>query len=87
MFDYNRFKSELIDKKVGPNQLTSVFKIGDFIDLCTGPHIPSTKYARGFKVMKHSQAYWLGDSSKDSLQRIYGISFPEKEQLANYLRL
>ena len=67
MFSYNKFKVELISKKVADDELTSVFKIGDFIDLCTGPHIPSTKYAQGFKIMKHSQAYWLGDSKRDSL--------------------
>lgn len=44
LFSYNKFKVELITKKVEDNELTSVFKIGDFIDLCTGPHIPSTKY-------------------------------------------
>jgi threonyl-tRNA synthetase len=76
MFSYNRFKVELIQKKVPDGQMTSVFKLGDFIDLCTGPHIPSTKYVQAFKVMKHSQAYWLGDSSRDSLQRVYGVSFP-----------
>jgi len=67
MFSYNKFKTELILKKVGKNELTSVFKIGDFVDLCTGPHIPSTKYAKAFKVMKHSQAYWLGNSERESL--------------------
>lgn len=44
MFSYNKFKTELISKKVADDELTSVFKMGDFIDLCTGPHIPSTKY-------------------------------------------
>ena len=54
MFSYNKFKVELISKKVADDELTSVFKIGDFIDLCTGPHIPSTKHVSGFKIMKHS---------------------------------
>lgn len=85
MFSYNKFKLELIDKKIKEGEFTSVFKVGDFIDLCTGPHIPSTKYVKGFKIMKNSQAYWLGDSKRESLQRIYGISFPEKEQLNEYL--
>jgi threonyl-tRNA synthetase len=85
MFSYNRFKVELISKKVPDGDFTSVYKIGDFIDLCTGPHIPSTKHAQAFKIMKHSQAYWLGDSNRDSLQRVYGISFPSKEQLAHHL--
>ena len=69
------------------NQFTSVFKIGDFIDLCTGPHIPSTKFAQAFKITKNSQAYWLGDSERESLQRVYGISFPKKEQLSEFLKI
>lgn len=87
MFSYNQFKTELIQKKVSDSELTSVFKIGDFVDLCTGPHVPSTKFIPAFKVMKHSQAYWLGDSKKQSLQRVYGTSFPSKEQLKKYIEL
>lgn len=67
MFSYNKFKTELIQKKVADNELTSVFRVGDFIDLCTGPHIPSTKYVQAFKVTKHSQAYWLADAKRESL--------------------
>lgn len=67
--------------------MTSVYRMGDFIDLCTGPHLASTKLVGAFKVMKHSQAYWLGDASKQSLQRIYGVSFPSKDELKNYLHL
>lgn len=62
MFEYNKFKTELIQNKVSDDQIVSVFKMGDFVDLCTGPHIPSTKYAQAFKITKNSQAYWLGDS-------------------------
>lgn len=87
LFSYNQFKVELIQKKIGDTELTSVFRMGDFIDLCTGPHIPSTKYVRGLGILKHSHAYWLGDSSRESLQRVYGTSFPEKAQLAEYLKL
>ena len=54
LFSYNKFKVELIEKKVQDGQMTSVFKIGDFVDLCTGPHIPSTKYAQAMKIVKNS---------------------------------
>lgn len=47
--------------------MTSVYKIGDFIDLCTGPHIEHTGYAKAFKLIKHSSSYWLADATKDSL--------------------
>lgn len=87
LFSYNKFKTELILKKVKDDDITSVFRIGDFIDLCTGPHIPSTKYVKAFKVTKHSQAYWLGDAKRDSLQRVYGISFPQKTMLSDYLKI
>ena len=77
----------MIETKVKDNELTSCYKIGDFVDLCTGPHIEHTGVAKGFKILKHSSSYWLGDSSQDSLQRIYGISFPEKQQLKEYLHI
>ena len=87
LFSYNKFKTELIQKKVQDDDITSVFRIGEFIDLCTGPHIPSTKHVKAFKITKHSQAYWLGDANRDSLQRVYGISFPQKTMLADYLKV
>ena len=86
LFSYNRFKTYLIETKVPDDGLTSAYRVGDFIDLCTGPHLPHTGHVRAFKLMKNSATYWLGDSSNDSLQRIYGVSFPEKEQLKEYLR-
>ena len=64
MFEGNKFKQELISEKVPEGELTSVYEIGNFIDLCTGPHLPSTSYAAGIKVMKHSQAYWKGDAAR-----------------------
>ena len=45
--------------------MTSVYKIGDFIDLCTGPHLSNTSLVKGFAITKHSASYWLGDASKD----------------------
>lgn len=86
MFDGNQFKQELINEKVSEGDLTSVYRIGDFVDLCTGPHVPSTAYAAGIKVMKHSQAYWKADAERESLQRIYGISFPKKKLLQEYVK-
>ena len=65
--------------------MTSAYRVGDFIDLCTGPHLPHTGHVRALKLMKNSGAYWLGDSNQDSLQRIYGISFAKKEELKDYL--
>ena len=67
LFDYNKFKQYLIDTKVPKGGMTSVYKIGDFIDLCTGPHILSTSQVKAFHISKHSATYWLGDASKDTL--------------------
>ena len=61
MFSYNKFKSHLIENKVPDSAMTSVYKIGEFIDLCTGPHLKSTGLAKGFAITKHSSAYWLGN--------------------------
>jgi len=63
----------------------TAYKCGDLIDLCTGPHVPSTKMIKAFKVMKNSAAYWLADAQNDSLQRVYGISFPSKKELDEYI--
>ena len=67
LFSYNKFKTELITKKIPEGAMTSVYKIGDFVDLCTGPHIPHTGLAPAFDIIKHSGAYWLGDASNHSL--------------------
>jgi threonyl-tRNA synthetase len=62
LFEYNRFKSHLIKTKVPEGALTSVYKLGDFIDLCTGPHLPHTGLMKGFSLTKHSSSYWLGNA-------------------------
>ena len=78
-----KFKLELLsDLKEG----ISLYKQGDFIDLCAGPHIPSTGLIKGFKITKISGAYWKGDSKNEQLQRIYGISFPTEKELEEYLK-
>jgi threonyl-tRNA synthetase len=86
LFEYNRFKTYLIKTKVPEGALTSVYKIGDFIDLCTGPHLQHTGHVKGFAITKHSASYWLGDAKKDHLQRIYGVAFPEKSMLEEFLK-
>ncbi len=81
-FKDNPYKIELIDEAEGK---VSAYRQGEFIDLCKGPHIESTGKAKAVKVLKSSGAYWRGDSKNKQLQRIYGISFPEKKQLREYL--
>jgi len=77
------FKIELIEEKTQGD--VSVYVQGDFVDLCRGPHVPSTGYIKHFKLLSVSAAYWKGDENRESMQRIYGTAFFKKEDLENYL--
>ena len=81
MFSYNPFKVQLIKSKIPEDGLTSAYRCGNLIDLCTGPHLPSADKVKGFKVLKNSSAYWLGKKENDDLQRVYGVSYPKQSQL------
>ena len=81
MFTGNPFKEQLIKTKVPEGSRTTVYKCGDLIDLCRGPHIPHTGRIKAFAVTRHSATNWLGDTENDSLQRMYGITFPDKKML------
>jgi len=78
------YKLELIND-LGDADIT-LFKQGEFSDLCRGPHVPSTGKVRFVKLLSVAGAYWRGNEANTMLQRIYGISFPQKEQLSAYLR-
>ena len=78
------FKAEIIgDLPVGEE--ISAYTQTDFTDLCRGPHVPNTKFLKAFKLTKISSAYWRGDSQGESLQRIYGTAWSNKDELAAYL--
>ncbi|MBW3022519.1 threonine--tRNA ligase [Candidatus Woesearchaeota archaeon] len=81
-FKSNPYKLELINEAEGK---ISAYKQGEFIDLCKGPHLDSTSEIKAFKLMKTSGAYWRGDAKNKQLQRIYGISFPDRKMLQDYL--
>ncbi|MCB1042866.1 MAG: threonine--tRNA ligase [Acidobacteria bacterium] len=81
-FSNNPFKRELIENL---EEGLSAYRQGEFVDLCTGPHIPKVGMAKAFKVLKTSGAYWRGDSANTQLTRIYAISFPDKKLLKAYL--
>lgn len=63
----------------------SLYRQGEFVDLCRGPHVPSTGYIKAFKLLSVAGAYWRGDSTRPMLQRIYGTAFPKKSDLEAYL--
>lgn len=87
LFDYNPFKVQLIASKIPDGGKVTAYRNGDLIDLCTGPHVPNTGRVKAFKVMKNSSAYWLGKATNDSLQRIYGVTFPSKKELDDHITL
>ena len=79
------FKVELVDA-IPANETVTFYRQGDFIDLCRGPHMPSTgRLGHAFKVMKVAGAYWRGDSNRPMLQRIYGTAFHTEKELNAYL--
>ncbi len=79
------FKAEIISSIPEDEEIT-LYKQGDFIDLCRGPHVPSTGMIKVFKLMKVAGAYWRGDSNNEMLQRIYGTAWPDKKALKAYLQ-
>jgi threonyl-tRNA synthetase len=78
MFAYNKYKQHIIKDKIPDGTSTTVYRCGPLIDLCRGPHVPNTGRIKAFEIMKNSASYFLGDAKNDSLQRIYGVSFPDK---------
>ena len=85
MFKDDLYKMDLISNL--EDGTITCYQQGEFIDLCRGPHVESVKELKNFKLLKHSGAYWKGDSSNKMLQRIYGVCFPTKEELEEHLNL
>jgi threonyl-tRNA synthetase len=79
------YKAEII-AAIPASEPISLYGQGDWVDLCRGPHVPSTGKLKAFKLMKLAGAYWRGDSRNEMLQRIYGTAWPDQKQLDDYLR-
>ncbi|MEW5755907.1 MAG: threonine--tRNA ligase [Pseudomonadota bacterium] len=79
-----KYKAEIIEA-IPHGEEISLYRQGEFIDLCRGPHIPSTGKLKAFKLMKVAGAYWRGDSKNEMLQRIYGTAWTNKDDLKAYL--
>jgi threonyl-tRNA synthetase len=79
------YKLELLEEI--PDPQVSLYRQGNFTDLCRGPHLPSTGYLKAFKLVGISGAYWRGDEHRPMLQRLYGTAFPTPEELARHLEL
>ena len=80
------YKAEII-QSIPEGEKITLYRQGRFVDLCRGPHCPSTGKIKHFKLMKVAGAYWRGDSKNEMLQRIYGTAWATKEQLDNYLHM
>ena len=78
------YKAEIIES-IPTNEVLSLYKQGDFVDLCRGPHVPSTSKLKAFKLMKLAGAYWRGDSNNEMLQRVYGTAWENKDDLEAHL--
>ena len=93
LFEGDKFKTELIQEIIDRGEDLSFYYFGDsledafYVDLCAGPHLDSTGQLGVFKLTKLAASYWRGDSEKETLTRIYGVAFPDKEGLNAYEKL
>ncbi|MCJ1381893.1 threonyl-tRNA synthetase [Xylographa soralifera] len=83
MFGYSKYKMYYIENLLPPEGST-VYRCGTLVDLCLGPHIQNTGKIKTFQIMKNSSCYFRGDKDDDSLQRIYGVAFPDKKSMAEH---
>ncbi|CAG9766608.1 unnamed protein product [Ceutorhynchus assimilis] len=82
-FKYNPFEVRILKEKIDTST-TTVYRCGRLIDLCRGPHVRQTGKIRALKVTKNSSTYWEGKTDAETLQRVYGISFPDNKQLKEW---
>ncbi|XP_062110256.1 threonine--tRNA ligase, mitochondrial 1 [Humulus lupulus] len=85
MFSDNNFKVEIINDLPADKTIT-VYRCGPLVDLCRGPHIPNTSFVKALACLKASSAYWRGNKDRESLQRVYGISYPDQKRLKEYIQ-
>ncbi len=85
MFKHDKYKQDLLRNMDENEQVISIYRQGDWMDLCRGPHVETTKQLKNFKLLKVSGAYWKGDAENDMLQRVYGICFENPEDLQQHL--
>ena len=85
LFAKDKYKLDLLSNMDEKENAITIYRQGDWMDLCRGPHVESTKIIKNYKLLKVSGAYWKGDANNDMLQRVYGISFYEPEDLEQHL--
>jgi len=82
----DEYKIELIEKR-GENEALTLYTQGNFVDLCRGPHLPTTGKIKAVKLMNVAGAFWQGDDTRQQLTRVYGVSFPKAKELTEYLHM
>lgn len=87
LFSGQKFKVATLENQLKGEATVSIYKQGAFVDLCRGPHVEKTSEIRAFRLNKLAGSYWLGDAKNEPLQRVYGLCFSTKEELANYERM
>lgn len=85
LFKEDALKLELLDA-IPEGEVITIYEQGEFIDLCRGPHVPTTQKLQHFKLLHVSGAYWRGDVNRQMLQRIYGVAFASKEDLQAHFK-
>ncbi|WP_437804045.1 threonine--tRNA ligase [Sorangium sp. So ce693] len=80
----NEYKTEILSWI--PEDSVSIYRCGEFVDFCRGPHLPHAGFIKGLKITSSSAAYWRADATKQSLQRVRGVAFPNKDDLDKYVR-
>ncbi|MEO6907887.1 MAG: threonine--tRNA ligase [Abditibacteriaceae bacterium] len=86
LFAEDQYKLEILND-IPDGEMVTIYRQGDWFDLCRGPHLPSTRYIKAFKMLSVAGAYWRGDANNAQLQRLYGTSFPSKSELEQFLEL
>jgi len=84
---HNKFKSEIVGDIRARGDAVSLYRHGDFVDLCRGPHVPSTGWLENVKLTSVAGSYWRADASREQLVRVYGTAFFDKKELKEHLRL
>ncbi|AKA47850.1 threonyl-tRNA synthetase [uncultured archaeon] len=86
LFSNNVYKLDKIDENLKEGGSSTAYRQGDYVDFCTGPHVPSTGYIKSYKLLSLSSAHYKADESRQKMVRIYGTAFPSEKQLNQYLR-
>ncbi|VAX22724.1 Threonyl-tRNA synthetase [hydrothermal vent metagenome] len=87
LFADQKFKVLTLENQLKDEEKVSVYRQGEFVDLCRGPHVENTREIKAFKISRIAGSYWLGDSQNEPLQRVYGLCFSSKDELKSHIKM